>query len=271
MAGNKVVAVDIGGTNMRVALIKGKKILKYVKVSTPKTKQAFLKNLVSMIKQVIGPDVRAIGVGCPGPLKNGIIKNPPNLPLRNFNLRDFLETKFKRRVFIENDAGCVALAELEYGVRKNNFIILTLGTGVGGGIIINGKRYVGEGYGGELGQIIIDHGQNLEAFWKKHREESKKTFGRVLTIKELLKSRDKRARKIVNRVSVYLGQGIASLIDAFDPEIVVLMGGAREAGRKFLKIIKKDAYRFVILPKKTPIKWSKLDHPGLLGASLLVR
>ncbi len=120
MEESKVVAIDIGGTNTRVALVRGKRILKYIKKPTPKTKQAFLRNLSSMVKQIIEPDVKAIGVGCPGPLKNGIIKTPPNLPLRNVNLKDFLETRFKRRVFIENDAGCVALAELEYGVKKKN-------------------------------------------------------------------------------------------------------------------------------------------------------
>jgi glucokinase len=271
MGENKVVAVDIGGTNLRVALVRGKKILKYIKKPTPKIKKKLLNVLVSMIKQVIEPGVKGIGVGSPGPLKNGIIKNPPNLALKNFNLEKFLQEKFKKKVVVGNDANCVALAELEYGVRKNNFIILTLGTGIGGGVIIHGKIYKGQGNAGELGHIIIDHGKDFETLWQSRVKESKKVFGRVLTIKELLKVRDRRARKIVNKVSVYLGQGIASLIDAFDPEIVVLMGGAREAGRKFLRMIKKETYKFSILPKKTKIKWSKIGHPGILGAGLLVK
>ncbi|MFH1585208.1 MAG: ROK family protein [archaeon] len=266
----EVIAVDLGGTNLRVARVRGKKIFDYSKYPTPKSKKGITDLLVSSISKIMTKDIRAIGVGSPGPLKDGIIKNPPNLPLKNFNIKKFLQTKFKKRVVVENDAGCVSLAEAKYGVRKKNFFILTLGTGVGGGIIIEGEIYRGEGYAGEVGHIIIGKGKDLEKHWQKYRVDSQRAFGRVLTIKELLKSRDKKAKKILERTSISLGQGIASLIDVLDPEVVVLMGGARESGRKFLKMIKKQTYKYSILPKKTPIKWSKIRHPGILGASLLV-
>jgi len=270
MVGNKVVAIDLGGTNLRVALVQGKKILNYVKVLTPKTKNALNKILVASIKKIITNDVKGIGIGSPGPLKNGVILNPPNLPWKNFNLKKFLEKKFKKKVFVENDAGCVALAESVYGVKKKNFVILTLGTGVGGGIIINGKIYRGKGNAGELGHMIIDDGKDIETHWKNYRKMSNKFFGKIMNIKELCSSKDKRSKRILNYVVVHLGMGIANIIDAFDPEVVVLMGGAREAGQRFIKMIKKEAYRFAVVKSKTPIVWSKLNHPGLLGASLLV-
>jgi len=271
MAESKVIAIDLGGTNLRVALVQRKKILKYLKESTPKTQNAITDLIVEMINKVMVKDVRAISVGSPGPLKNGVIINSPNLPFKVFDLKTFLKNKFNKRVEVANDADVVALSEATYGVKKKNFIILTLGTGIGGGIIINNKLYHGQGYAGELGQIIIHNGRNMEAWWQRHRSECKRYFGRELMIKELLKKKDKRAVKILKDVSYYLGQGIASLIHVFDPEVVVLMGGARETGNKFLNMIKKETYQALMIPHKTPIVWSKLKHPGILGASLLVR
>lgn len=271
MVANKVIAVDLGGTNIRAALVSGKKVFNYVKIPTPKTKKELNDALVEIIEKVIVKNVKGIGVGSPGPLKNGVILNPPNLPWKNFNLKKFLEKKFKKRVVVQNDAACVALSESVYGVRKKNFVILTLGTGVGGGVIINGKLYRGRGNAGELGHIIIDDKKDLETHWQNYRKMSKRYFGRVLTFKEFCKSRDKRAKKILKYVSVHLAEGIASIIDAFDPEVVVLMGGAREAGNKFLNMIKKEVNKLSIIKQKTPVQWSKLKHPGILGASLLVK
>jgi glucokinase len=259
MAGSKVVAVDLGGTNLRVALVKDGKILKLIKTSTPKTKSELLKALVNSISEIFDKDVKAIGVGSPGPLANGIILNPPNIPFRNFNLKKFLENKFKKKVVIENDAKCVALAEEIYGVRKKNFIILTLGTGIGGGIIIDNKLYTGShGYAGEVCGLVIDNGKHFETLWKEKQSN----------IVELFKNKNKNK---LERISKYLGQGIASLINVFDPEIVVLMGGAREAGKPFLNMIKKYTKEYVVLPTMPDIKWSKIKYPGVLGASLLVK
>ncbi|MBU0894520.1 MAG: ROK family protein [Nanoarchaeota archaeon] len=271
MVESKVIAVDLGGTNLRVALVKGKKILNYVKVSTPKTKNEILDSLVNSIKKVMTKDVKAIGVGSPGPLKKGVIINSPNLPFKIFDLKEFLKKKFNKRVEVANDADVVALSEMTYGVKKKNFFILTLGTGIGGGVIINHELYSGEGYAGELGQILIHNGKDMETYWQNLRKQCKKYFGREMMVKELLKSKDKRAIKILKEVSSYLGQGIASLIHVFDPEVVVLIGGARETGNKFLNMIKKETYKALMIPHKTPIKWSKIKHPGILGASLLVK
>lgn len=257
MAG-KIVALDIGGTNTRAALVKNGRILKYLKEPTPKCKEDFLKNVLDLVSRVIDKDVKAISVGCPGPLANGIILNPPNLPLKNFNLKEFLEKKFKKKAVVENDAKCVALAELKLGCRKKNFVILTLGTGIGGGIIINNALYLGShGYAGEISGIILDNGKNFEDLWKEKNKQ----------IHELFEKKD---FKELEKVSKYLGQGIASLINVFDPEVVILMGGVREVGQPFLNMIKKHARNYVILPTIPEIKWSKLDHPGILGASLLV-
>ncbi len=254
---SKVIAIDLGGTNLRAALVKDNKILKYIKKKTPKNKNDLLREMVDSIFCLMDKDVRAIGIGSPGPLKNGIIQNPPNLPFRNFNLKKYLEMQFKKRVVIENDAKCVAIAEANLGCRKKNFIILTLGTGIGGGIIINHKLYKGEGNAGELGHIILDNGKYFESLWKEKGKQ----------IKELFENNEKQKLQIVSK---YLGQGIASLINVFDPEVVIIAGGVKETGNKFLNMIRKEVKKYQIIPRNVEIKFSKLEHPGILGASLLV-
>jgi len=255
---SKIIAVDLGGTNLRVALLEGNKILKYIKKKTPKNQNKLLLEMCDSISRLITKDVKAIGVGSPGPLKNGIILNPPNLPFRNFNLKKFLQDKFKKRIVIENDAKCVAIAESKLGCKKKNFIILTLGTGIGGGIIINSQLYKGNGNAGEIGHIILDDGKDFETLWKEKGRQ----------IKELFENNDK---KKLERVAMYLGQGIGSLINIFDPEIIIIAGGVRENGEKFLKIIRKHVKKYQIIQRNVEIKFSKLEHPGILGAGLLAR
>lgn len=256
---DKIIAVDLGGTSMRVGLVDGTGIAKYNKKATPKKREELLKQLSEMIQEIMEKDVKGIGVGSPGPLANGIILNPPNLPFKNFNLKKYLQDKFKRKVVIENDAKCVALAELKLGCKRKNFIILTLGTGIGGGIIIDNKLYTGShGYAGEVCGIVLEKGKNFEQLWKEKKGQIKLLF-------------DKKDKKGLEKVSDHLGQGIASLINIFDPEVVILMGGAREAGKPFLDIIKRHVKKYVVLPTIPEIKWSELEHPGIMGASLLIK
>ena len=265
----KKIGVDLGGSNLRVALIENNKILKYIKEKTPDNAKELLKLMDGLIKGLISESVDSIGVASPGPLHKGIIRNPPNLPLKNFNLKAHLQKKFNKKVEIVNDAQAVALAESRIGCKKKNFFILTLGTGIGGGIIINGETYSGRGYAGELGHLILND-ENLEDLWQKNREYCKKCFGEKLPIKELLEMGNKDAKKIIKDTADVLGKGIASLINIFDPEIVILSGGIRETGNKFLNKIKTQARKYVLIPNFPEIKWTSINHPGVLGASLLV-
>lgn len=265
-----VIAIDMGGTNLRIAVIRNSKILKYYKEKTPKTSPEIKKRIFELIEEYMSDKIKGIAVASPGPLKNGIIKNPPNLPLRNYNLKKALQDKFKLPVEVKNDADCVAFAELKLGCKRKNFIILTLGTGIGGGVVIDGKLYRGEGYAGELGHIILDDGQYFEtlAASKRLKEVTTKVFGESKLFSELMKMKDKKAKKILEEFGEYYGQGIASLIHCFDPEAVILAGGIRETGDKFLRLIKRHSAKYFEFPKKTPILWSKLEHPGILGATL---
>lgn len=263
------IAIDLGGTYLRVGVIENNKILEYVNYETPKNKKKLLKLLVKLISDFM-VDVEGIGVATPGPLKEGVIKNTPNLPLKNFDLKKFLKRRFKTRVEVENDADCVALAEFKLGCKKKNFFVVTIGTGIGGGIFVNGELYKGKNSAGEVGHIILEDGKDWEYWWKFYRRMSKDYFGRDILFKELLKMKNKKSREILNESSDVLAKGISSLINIFDPEVVILSGGIKETGRKFLKYIKKDSKKYIFLPGKFEIRWTKLKHPGMLGASLLL-
>lgn len=264
----KVVAVDLGGTNLRVALVEDSKVINYVKKKTPKTKRELLNRLFWMMGGFMSKDVKGIAVSSAGPLKDGTIRNPPNLPLKNFNLKKALQDRFKVRAEVKNDADCVAFAEAKLGCRKKNFFILTLGTGIGGGLIINGELYRGGGYAGELGHIIIDNGKDFETMWKLSRNKCRKYFGEKLLIKDLLRINSKKAKEILEDSAKYLGQGIGSLINVFDPEVVIISGGVRETGNKFLSMIRKQTRKYTLIPSLPKIEWSELEHPGIIGASL---
>lgn len=267
---SKIIAMDMGGTNLRIALIQNNKILKYYKEKTPKTSQGIKARIFELVEDYMSKEVKGIAISSPGPLKNGTIKNPPNLPLRNYNLKKALQDKFKIPAEVKNDADCVAYAELKLGCKRKNFIILTLGTGIGGGVVIDGKLYRGEGYAGELGHIILDNGKDFEslAASKRLNKVTTQAFGESKLFHELMKMKDPKAKKIQNEFAEYYGQGIASLIHCFDPEAVILAGGIKECGSRFLTMVKSHAAKYFRLPKKTPILWSKIDHPGVLGASL---
>lgn len=268
----KVIGVDLGGTNLRVGLVVNGKLKKIIHKKTPKTKDKLIKELFSSISEFMSRDVKGIAIASPGPLEKGMIKNSLNIALKNFNLKKALEKKFRKKVVVENDANCVALAESKLGVRKSNFFILTLGTGIGGGVIINGELYNKNDVGAELGSIYIDKNKTLEDLtgFKNISKITKREFGKKLFIGELIKLNNRKSKKIIDDLTEDLGRGIGSLINVFNPEVVVLSGGMTNAGSKFLNLIRKKSKKYIMLPKSYKIQYSKLKYPGILGAVLLL-
>ena len=159
-----IIGVDLGGTNIEAGLItsKGKIIKKYeTKTEAKKGAKTVINNIISAIKHVQQGKISGIGIGSPGPLnyKTGTITNPVNLPFKNTPLRKIIQNKFKTNTFLDNDANCFALAEAVFGQGKKyeNVIGITLGTGLGGGIVINKKIYHGRNNAAELGHITIKY------------------------------------------------------------------------------------------------------------------
>lgn len=266
----KVLAFDIGGTSIRCAVVRGRKILKMIREKTPKTRKSFLEKISEMGNSLMEKDIVGVGVGFPAPVKDGVVKNPPNIRLKNFDLKKYLEKEFGKRVEIANDVDCVALAELKFGVRRKNFFVIALGTGIGGGVVIDGELYSGgSGYGSELGHILID-GKDFESLWKETKKRIKEEFGKGVLVRDLVKMRNKKAQDILKEAAGYLGEGIASVVSVLDSEIVVLGGGVRDSGNKFLKMVDKEVKRKSFLPTKIRIVFGKVEEGGVIGASLLL-
>ncbi len=121
-----------------------------------------------------------------------------------------------------------------------------------------------------MGHIIIDKGKSFEKLWQESRKKMIDAFGEDILIKDLINMKNEEADQIFNELLSNIGKGIGSLINIFDPEIVVLNGGMKEVGEKLLRLIRAETQKYVLLPRRVEIIWSKLDHPGTLGASLLV-
>lgn len=267
----RVVGIDLGGTFIRGGFLKRGEIVGYVKVKTPKTQKEILEKICELIYSFEPKKIKKIGVGVPGFTKDGFVKKTPNLPIKNLDLKKFLEKKFEKKVYVENDAKCVALSEMKFESKKKNLLVLTLGTGIGGAIVVDRKIYFGEGYAGEVGHIMVDEKKDWEGLWRNVLKKMKKEFGNEFSIKEVMKTKSKKSRAILEEAYKVLALGIGSLISTLDPEEIILMGGIREAGNEFIAGINKKLRHTTINPKIPPIRWSKISHPGVYGAILFTR
>ncbi|MGC9065380.1 MAG: ROK family protein, partial [Candidatus Ratteibacteria bacterium] len=245
-----ILGVDIGGTKTSVVI--GDTTAKiYKKITFPtcaeKDFDYTFGNICNNIKKLIkGWNLDCIGISIGGPLdtERGIIYNPPNLPnWSNIPLKDLLEAEFSLPVFIEHDGNAGALAEFLFGCAREyrNIIFMTFGTGLGAGLILDGKLYRGTtDTAGEIGHIRMGKTGPF-AYGKKGSWESfcsgpsllkiaeKSAPGRFKTTLELVdaaKAGDCIALKVIHKSAVYLGRGLAILIDILNPQIIIIGGMA---------------------------------------------
>ncbi len=282
------VGVDIGGTNIKAALVSRGRILSKVSVKTraDKGKSTVINNIIHAIDSVKTKDVKAVGIGSPGPLdfRTGTIINPPNLPFRNTKLKQILEKKTKLKVEIDNDANCFVLGEAIYGAGKGaeNVIGLTIGTGVGGGIVLDKKVYHGKLNASEFGHMTINYDGYksrcgnmgcLETYVCKRgilRRAGLKGI-RVNSPKELFDMawKDHNVRQVLKETGFYLGVAITNLVLAFDPDVVVIGGQIADSWRYFAPTMKKTVkQRSIVKPPK--IFKAKLKESAILGAASLI-
>jgi len=284
-----IIGVDLGGTNIRAGLVLGSKVIKKVEVKTEpdKGKAIVIKNLVKAINNVMTKGVIGIGIGSPGPLdyRKGLIIRTKNIPLERVNLKKILEKKFNVPVFVDNDANCFALGEAVYGSgKKHNCVIgLTIGTGVGGGIVINKKVLHGRLNAGELGHMTIKFdGRKARSCNNGDLEEYVSTRGIMRTAKGLkaktpldvynlaLKG-NKKAINVFEKMGFYLGIAVANFVNIFDPDVVIIGGGISNAWKFFSKSMKKTVKQRAYVNKNPIIIQSRLKDAAVLGAALLVR
>lgn len=292
------IGIDIGGTEIKMVLLKNGRVLKSKKVLTPKTKKDIVRIIAGHINDLKrGYKIRGVGIGVPGPVnKEGTrVLNPPNLPqLSHTSLPEILTRELRVKVAMDNDANCFTLAETFLGAGKDYDIVLgiTLGTGVGGGIAYklkakNKKRktilYRGvSGSAGELGHMTIKFdglgctcGKRgcfeeyaSQRFFKKRGLHSWDLYGKA-------RKGDKKALKVFSEYGKYLGIGIANAIDLLDPEAVIIGGGISLAYRFFIKALKDELAARIFSPisrQKVSVRKAKLGRlAGSIGAALLVQ
>lgn len=234
---SKSFCIDIGGTAIKSGFVVSNKIKEYSEVKTPKNKSEFLESLVSIIKNNVKYDDK-ICISIASPIISGIVQSPPNLPINNFDIVHFLKKQFKNKIYLENDARCAALAENKIN-KRDNFVLLTLGTGIGGAVFISGKLYKGTGYAGELGHIMIGK-KYLETLWKTK-----------------------------NKTVEYISEALVSVQNSIDPELIIISTRVIQDKSNFLKLLNRKLNSNEFNANKPKIIFSKIKNPELIGASIL--
>ena len=243
-----LIGNDFGGTKILTGLADDKgRLIAAVRLDTgaKQGKKKVIAKLITSVKLVLEKSkipmskVKRIGVGAPGPILDGaIIASAPNLPgWKRVNLKKILQLALKKPVVVENDANAAALAEYRFGTGKGskNMVYMTVSTGIGGGIILDGKLYRGStGTAGEVGHMIIDprgpkcgcgnHG-DLEAL--SSGPAITRASGQKDAFKAELAARrgDKRAKKAIANAAKNLGIGIGNLNNILNLDLVVIGGG----------------------------------------------
>ena len=302
--------IDIGGTTVKIGLfsINGEVIDKWeIKTRTenqgenilPDISQAILSKLEE--KRIQKSDVNGIGIGVPAPVKtDGIVKNTVNLGWKYKEVKPEMEALCGLRTEVGNDANVAALGEMWLGAGKGqeNMIMVTLGTGVGGGIIVEGKPLVGaHGAGGEIGHICMNYEETehcgcgntgcLEQYGSAtgivmlaERRLAKDDRDTVLkeeplstkSIFDAMKAGDALAIDVVEEFSRYLGYGLANLAAVTDPSVIVIGGGVSNAGEILLDYVKKYFQQKAFFANKNTefILATLGNSAGICGAAKLI-
>ncbi|MCB2288158.1 ROK family glucokinase [Clostridium sp. CS001] len=311
------IGIDLGGTNIAVGIVDEQGNIIHEKscaTRVGKEPQEIVADMVDLILSVLEEfhmalkEIKAVGVGIPGLAdNNGYVINCVNLGWKNVPLRELLESKLHKPIYIDNDATVAALAEYERGSMKNckSGIMLTLGTGIGGGIILNGEVYSGfNGVGSELGHIVVGEnfytcncGRNgcLETFASSTAiiKYTKKIIGEMnenttiidkaegdlnninaKIIFECAKEGDKIANLAVDRLVKYLSIGIFNIVNFMDPEVIALGGGVAGAGQYLLDMVINEVMPnriFDKLPMGRIVLAELGNEAGIIGAAMIAK
>jgi len=230
MLDKTIIGVDLGGTKIQVGRIKQNKIEQefYRPISANEEEEIVLAEVIEAIEQVYSKDVDSIGVGVPGivNVEHGIVYDIVNIPSwKEVFLKNRLEARFDCPVYINNDANCFIVGEKYFGKARGyqNAVGITLGTGLGAGIIIHNHLYTGKNCGaGEFGMISYN-GHNYEyycsgQFFKEVYNED----GYILS--KRAEKGDATALEIYNQFGHHIGQAITTILYTTDPEIIVIGG-----------------------------------------------
>jgi glucokinase len=308
------IGVDLGGTNIKIGIVSEKgDLIKNISVKTEADcgPKKVISNIEIGIEEILDKNkfkIQGIGIGCPGvvSIKKGVVENAPNLPgWKNVKLGPILKNKFEYKIHLENDANAAAIGELIFGSGKkiDSFIMVTLGTGVGGGIVFNKKIFRGEfGAAGEIGHISIDvNGPKcncgstgcIEAYagnsylkeqirselknypdskvWQLIGNDLIKVSPRI--IQAAAEKNDVYAKFVIERMGKQLGAALASLSNLLDISTFIIGGGVAGFGKPLFDSIRLTISERVLIPLRPRVLVipAKLQNEaGIKGASSLV-
>jgi glucokinase len=309
MSASHVIAVDLGGTKLAAGLVDrdGAVVRRAVEPTDGTSEEALLSQLEDVIAGLADDGPAALGVGVPSTIdqRSGSAVTSVNIPLAGVDLRARLHERFGVPVAIENDGNAAAVAEHRLGAARgaHHVVMLTLGTGVGGGLILHDRLYRGAvGAAGELGHITIDddgppcqgacpgrgHLEVLASGLAADRladaaaaERPDGDLGRAAAagrevdtrlLVELASVGPGDARDVLEHVGFHLGVGIADLVNVFNPELVVIGGGFAEAGELLFAPARRVVAERALSPAKEEVRIVKAElgsDAGLTGSALI--
>ena len=310
------IGVDIGGTNVKIALVDFDGKIIYSNTVPTRAEMGYeagVNNIKQAIKELMqetgesAKTIEAIGFGLPGQIdyKEGVVKNLPNIPgWVNIPLAKIIEDEFSIPTRLDNDVRCAALGELNFGAGKNceNLICITVGTGIGSGIVLNGKLVRGaSNAAGEIGHIKMDmtggplcgcgdygcfeayaSGPAIVTMAKeyisggksaKYKEMATDGIITPYIVAQAALQGDAVSIQIFKQMGKILGTGLASVINILNPEKIIIGGGVADAGEILL-----DPIRKTIIDRAMPIQGNAVEvvpaqlanTAGVIGASLLI-
>src|SRR5436305_419074 len=236
------IGVDLGGTKILAGVVNrdGTVVRRHERPSPQDSQEHVLAELEAAVAELLDESVAAVGFGAPSPMdqENGVVVRCVNLPLENAPLRDRMRERFGLPVGLDNDANAAAIGEWRAGAGRgiDDLAMLTLGTGVGGGVISGGAPFRGRnGAGVELGHAVIVHDGTAQGEWRGHletyvsgraaTEAAREALGPSADAHRLIRlanEGDAKAQEILLELAEILGSAVGSFVNVFAPELVLL-------------------------------------------------
>ena len=303
MAKKFIIGIDLGGTNLKIALLDLKYNIVYKNVLSTKgfvKKESLILAIINSINGIIRnsnlnrKNILGVGLGLPGPIdiRRGLVHFFPNIPgWKEVSLKSILNKKLRLPIFLDNDANLMCLAEYKLGAAQGfkNVVSLTLGTGVGGGIIIDGNLYRGSSsLAGEIGHMPINEkGPRctcggfacLETYIGNNRivKEARRLFKRNISLEELsflAKKQNNKAKAFWSKVAEHLGIALAGVVNLLNPDCIVIGGGVAGAGSILFDKVRETITKRAMSVQAKHVKLFKArlgNDAGVIGAAILVK
>ncbi len=291
----RALGVDVGGTKILAGVVdrEGTVERREERLTPHSSQQELLEALDEVVEKLLGDDVAALGFGLPSTIdqRAGRVVASVHIPLHGVDFRDRMRDRFRLPVGLDNDANAAAIAEWRLGAARGaSFVVmLTLGTGIGGGLILGGQPYRGwTGAAAELGHIVLDYGGrpcgegcaghgHFEALaaGKVADEAARRRFGEGADARRLVaeaRAGDQGAREDLAEIGRRLGAGLGSLVNIFDPEVIVLGGGFAEADELVLDPARETLAVEALPPGRDHVRveWAELGpDAGMIGSALV--